>query len=84
MACITHLKFGFSAPALLHRSCATRVTLTTSKPRAVNADGEIQTQTPAEFSLRRQGLTVIVPRTLPAGHQGLSQMQEEATPALAP
>lgn len=84
MACITHLKFGFSAPALLHRSCATRVTLTTSKPRAVNADGEIQTQTPAEFSLRRQGLTVIVPRTLPAGHQGLSQLQEEATPALAP
>lgn len=71
-ACVTHLKFGFSAPALLQRSCATCVTLTTSKPRAVNADGEIKTRTPAEFTLRRHGLTVIVPKVLPAGHQGLT------------
>lgn len=84
IACITHLKFGFSKPALMQRSCATRVTIATSKPRAVNADGEINTQTPAEFTLRRHGLTVIVPRTLPAGHRGLSDMQEEEAPALAP
>jgi len=83
VACVTHLKFGFSAPALLQRNCATRVTITTSKPRAVNADGEIKTHTPAEFTLRRNGLTVIVPSRLPEGHQGLSGM-EEGTPALAP
>lgn len=83
-ACVTHLKFGFSKPALLQRVCATRVTITTSKPRPVNADGEIKTQTPAAFSLRRRGLTVIVPRTLPAGHQGLSDIQETESPALAP
>jgi diacylglycerol kinase (ATP) len=74
VACVSHLKFGFSAPALLQRSCATRVTLTTSRPRAVNADGEIKTQTPAEFTLRRHGLTAIVPPVLPDGHQGLSDI----------
>lgn len=72
VACITHLKFGFSAPALLQRNCATRVSITTSKPRPVNADGEIKTQTPAAFTLRRDGLTVIVPTTLPADHRGLA------------
>lgn len=76
-ACVTHLKFGFSAPTLLQRNCATRVTITTSKPRPVNADGEIKTQTPAEFTLRRRGLTVIVPRTLPPEFPGLSQAAEE-------
>jgi diacylglycerol kinase (ATP) len=77
VACVTHLKFGFSAPALLQRNCATQVSITTSKPRAVNADGEIKTHTPAEFSLRRRGLTVIVPTELPQGHQGLSDMEDE-------
>lgn len=74
IACVTHLKFGFSAPALLRRSCANRVILTTSKPRAVNADGEIKTQTPAEFTIRPQGLTVIVPKILREGHQGLARV----------
>lgn len=72
VACVTHLKFGFSAPSLLQRSCATRVTLTTSKPRAINADGEIKTETPAEFAVSRQALTAIVPAVLPEGHLGLS------------
>ncbi len=72
IACITHLKFGFSAPALLHRSSATHVRLTTSKPRPIDADGEIKAATPAEFSLLRHGLTVIVPTTLPAAHRGLA------------
>ena len=71
VACITHLKFGFSAPMLLQRSCATHVSLMTSKPRAINADGELQEKTPAEFTLRRHGLTVIVPPALPEGHRGL-------------
>lgn len=74
VACVTHLKFGFSAPTLLQRSCAERVTLTTSRPRAVNADGEIKTQTPAEFNVRRHGLTAIVPAVLPEGHRGLSDL----------
>jgi YegS/Rv2252/BmrU family lipid kinase len=72
VACITHLKFGFSEPLLLHRSSATQVTVKTTKPRPINADGEIRTQTPAEFSIRHHGLTVIVPTTLPAGHRGLT------------
>lgn len=72
VACITHLKFGFSAPALLQRSSAKRVRLMTSSPRPVNADGEIRTMTPAEFTVLRQGLTVVVPPHLPAGHRGLT------------
>jgi len=82
MACVTHLKFGFSAPDLLQRNCATRVTITTSRPRPVNADGEIKTETPAEFSLRRHGLTVIVPKALPQDHPGLSDPRgTRASPA---
>lgn len=76
IACITHLKFGFSAPVLLQRSCAMRVTLKTSTPRPINADGEIKAATPAEFSVLRHGLTVIVPATLPAGHRGLVGISE--------
>jgi YegS/Rv2252/BmrU family lipid kinase len=75
VACITHLKFGFSAPVLLHRSRASHVSLLTSKPRPINADGELQEETPAEFTLRRHGLTVIVPATLPEGHRGLVEIR---------
>jgi diacylglycerol kinase (ATP) len=71
IACITHLKFGFSAPTLLHRSCATCVTLATTKPRPINADGEIKAETPAGVSVLRHGLTVIIPTTLRVGHRGL-------------
>lgn len=74
VACITHLKFGFSAPDLLQRNCASRVTLTTSSPRPINADGEIRGETPATFTLMRGGLRVIVPQTLPEGHRGLSAL----------
>jgi diacylglycerol kinase family enzyme len=55
----------------MHRSCAARVTLSTSSPRPINADGEIRAETPAEFSVVREGLTVVVPKTLPQGHRGL-------------
>lgn len=75
IACITHLKFGFSKPALLQRNCATRVALMTSTPRPINADGEIKAKTPAEFSVLRRGLRVIVPDPLPADHPGLIQIR---------
>jgi len=68
---ITHLKFGSSRPELIERSCATHITASTSTPRPINADGEIKAETPAEFSLLREALTVIVPHTLPEGHRGL-------------
>ncbi|HUU66255.1 MAG TPA: YegS/Rv2252/BmrU family lipid kinase [Methyloceanibacter sp.] len=71
VACITHLKFGFAKPVLLQRSCADHVTLVTSHPKPINADGETRSETPAEISVLRHGLTVIVPQKLPAGHRGL-------------
>jgi diacylglycerol kinase (ATP) len=71
VACITHLKFGFAKPTLLQRSCAEHVTIATRSPKPINADGETRSQTPAELSVMRQGLTVIVPHALPAGHRGL-------------
>jgi diacylglycerol kinase (ATP) len=72
VACITHLKFGFSEPELLQRTCASRVTLSTRSPRPINADGEIRGETPGTFTLMRGGLTVIMPQILPEGHRGLS------------
>jgi diacylglycerol kinase (ATP) len=71
VACITHLKFGFAKPELLHRSSAEHVTIVTNSPKPINADGETRSETPAEFSVMRQGLTVIVPDALPVGHRGL-------------
>jgi diacylglycerol kinase (ATP) len=74
VSCISHLKFGLSSPSMLQRSCAQRVILTTKRPRSVNADGEIKTKTPATFTLRRKRLEVIVPKVLPPGHRGLSEI----------
>ena len=37
----------------------------TRKPRPVNADGELVTQTPAVFSLRHQAIDVFVPKMCP-------------------
>ena len=74
VACITHLKFGFAAPELLQRNCAVHVTLSTRTPRPINADGELRTETPAELTVHRHGLTVIVPSTLPPGHRGLVEL----------
>jgi YegS/Rv2252/BmrU family lipid kinase len=71
LACITHLKFGFPKPDVLHRQSARHVRLRTSRPRSVNADGEIVTKTPAEFTLLPKRLTVMVPQSLPADHRGL-------------
>jgi YegS/Rv2252/BmrU family lipid kinase len=60
-ACVTHLKFGFKKPRVLEKLSAKRVALQTHRSRIVNADGELATQTPAEFSLLRGALVVLVP-----------------------
>lgn len=78
-AALAYLRFGVgSKPEVLERHSATRVTLRTRKPRAVNVDGEVCAETPAEISLKREALTVVVPRTLPAGHQGLARLGNSA------
>lgn len=53
--------------------------VTTREPMAVNTDGEITTETPAEFAVLRHALQIIVPQTLPAGQKGLAQV--DALPA---
>ncbi len=64
VACVTHLKFGFVKPDVLRQLSGRRVTIHTRKPRLVNADGEIGTETPAKFSLLPKALTVMVPQDL--------------------
>jgi diacylglycerol kinase (ATP) len=71
LACVTHLKFGFTKPGVLRRQSARHVSLRTWRPRSVNADGEIVTKTPAEFLLLPKRLTVMVPQRLPVDHRGL-------------
>jgi diacylglycerol kinase family enzyme len=72
-ACLTHLRFGLLKPNLLDRHTATRIMLRTGRARSVDTDGRLATETPAEFSLLRESLTVLVPRTLPEGHRGISR-----------
>jgi YegS/Rv2252/BmrU family lipid kinase len=73
-ACLTHLRFGLmKKPAVLGRGAATRVKLTTARPREVDADGRFATATPAEFMLRHNALKVIVPRKRAKDHRGLVQ-----------
>jgi diacylglycerol kinase (ATP) len=73
-ACLTHLKFGLPKPDLLKQARAKRVMLRTTKPRAINVDGELAAATPAQFELRPKALTVIVPRDVPAGAPGLAAL----------
>lgn len=72
-ASFMHLKFGLSKPEVLKQRSAVSVTLHTDRPRSVDADGELATETPATFGLRPAALTVIVPRILPLDHRGLSR-----------
>ena len=58
-------------PTVLDRHTAVHVKLTTRRPRAVDADGRLATQTPAEFTLKRKALKVVVPRKQPKAHRGL-------------
>jgi len=73
-ACVTHLRFGLMRPQLLSRHKAERVVLRTRRARPVDADGRHVTETPAEFSVLRAGLKVLVPQVLPADHRGLSRL----------
>ena len=73
VASFMHLKFGLARPQVLERRSAATVILRTDRPRSVNADGELATETPARFGVRRQALTVMVPHMLPSDHRGLSR-----------
>jgi YegS/Rv2252/BmrU family lipid kinase len=70
LACVTHLKFGLPKPDVLRQQSTSHVSLRTSRPRSVNADGEIVTKTPAEFTLLPGRFTVMVPQSSPADHPG--------------
>jgi diacylglycerol kinase family enzyme len=72
-ASFMHLKFGLAKPPVLKRRSAVTVTLRTDRPRSVDADGELATETPATFGVRREALTVMVPRMLPPDNRGLSR-----------
>ena len=72
-ASLMHLRFGLAKPEVLKHLSAVTVTLRTDRPRSVDADGELATETPATFGLRPKALTVMVPRTLPPSHRGLSR-----------
>jgi diacylglycerol kinase (ATP) len=74
VASVTHLKFGLAKPDVLNRLTATTAALHTDRPRPVNADGQLATQTPAKFELSPKALTVMVPQTLPLNHRGLSRL----------
>jgi diacylglycerol kinase family enzyme len=74
VASLMHLKFGWTKPEVLKRHSAVTVNLRTHRPRSVDADGELATETPAAFRVRREALTVMVPRSLPPDHHGLSQL----------
>ena len=78
-AALAYLRFGVGEkPEVLERHSATKVVLRTRKPRPINVDGEICLETPAEIGIRRQALTVLVPRALSPGHQGLARTASEA------
>jgi YegS/Rv2252/BmrU family lipid kinase len=63
LAGIIHLKFGFAKSNVVHRRTASQqITIRTSQPRSVSADGEIRTMTPARFTLLPRELQVVVPQ----------------------
>jgi len=57
-ASIMHLKFRVAEPEVLKRLSAVTVALRTDRPRSVDVDGELTTETPARFGLRPKALTV--------------------------
>src|SRR6185437_6767182 len=68
VASLVHLKFGLNRPEVLKTLTGTMVTLRTNRPRPVDADGELATETPATFRVSREALTIMVPRILPPDH----------------
>ena len=73
VASLMHLKFGLKRPEVIKHLSAITVTLRTYRPRSVDADGELATETPATFGLSSGALTVMVPRILPRDHRGSSK-----------
>jgi diacylglycerol kinase (ATP) len=73
VASLAHLKFGLPKPDVLRRLKATTVTLSTDRPRSINADGELATQTPGKFGVLPLALTVMVPADAPAQSAGLGK-----------
>jgi diacylglycerol kinase (ATP) len=73
VAALVQLRFGLATPDALKRLSAANVALRADRPRSVDADGELATDTPARFELRKSALTVIVPSVLPPDHRGLSR-----------
>jgi YegS/Rv2252/BmrU family lipid kinase len=72
VAALMRLRFGLARSDALKRLSAVSVALRADRPRSVDADGELATDTPAKFELRRAALTVLVPSVLPPDHRGLS------------
>jgi YegS/Rv2252/BmrU family lipid kinase len=73
VAALMHLRFGLARSDALKRLSAVSVALRADRPRSVDADGELATDTPAKFELRKSALTVLVPSVLPPDHRGLSR-----------
>jgi diacylglycerol kinase (ATP) len=67
------LKFGLKKPEVLKQLSAITVSVRTDRPRSIDADGELATETPATFRVHSNALTVMVPRMLPPDHRGLSR-----------
>jgi diacylglycerol kinase (ATP) len=79
VACLTTLRFGFSGETeALKRISGQEVLIRTSRPQAVDVDGDLRTETPAEFTIRQRALTVIIPQELPRSQRGLSAVTEES------
>lgn len=53
VAALMHLRFGLARPDALKRLSAVNVALRADRPRSVDADGELATDTPARFELRK-------------------------------
>jgi YegS/Rv2252/BmrU family lipid kinase len=59
---LLHLKFNLARPKVLTRTTGKHVSVRTRRPHPVDADGELLTETPAEFAVLPCALQVIVPR----------------------
>lgn len=78
VASLLHLRFGLRKPGVLKQLSATAVQLHTDRPRPVDADGELATETPASFRVWREALTVMVPPELPRDPQRAAPRQVRA------
>ncbi|MFD0987525.1 lipid kinase [Methyloligella solikamskensis] len=72
VACVASLRFGLGGELeALKRQAAKTVRLKTTRPKHINVDGDVRSETPAEFSVVRKALEVAIPKELPANQRGL-------------